>query len=134
MKQVPLNKEAYSESSKRSVGFEFLGEFYEDIRYQCEKCTKSTVFTAAEQKETYEVKRRYMWQQRFLCNECHGEMVDIKIELQEVEKYYCSNKKQSLQDREFLLNWLRLLNEYPTYWKNGNPSRVTFVKKALGLA
>lgn len=134
MKLIPLNKEAYSESSKRSVGFEFLGNFYEDIRFQCKKCSKSTIFTAEEQKETYEVKKKYMWQQRILCNRCHDEMVSIRSELRDIEKYYCSNKEQSLHDREFLLKWLRLLNEYPTYWKKGNPSRVTFVKKALGLA
>lgn len=134
MKKVPLNKQAYSDSSKRSEGFWFLGDFYEDIRYQCKRCTKSAVFTAEEQKETYEVKKRYMWQQRTLCNECHSEMLKIKSELERMEAYYSSNKEECLQNQELLLEWLRLLNEYPTYWKKGNPSRVIFVKKALGLA
>lgn len=134
MKKVPLNKDAYSESSKRSEGFWFLGDTYEDIRYQCKKCTKSTIFSAEEQKETYEVKKRYMWQQRTLCNDCYKEMLQIKTELQDIEEYYCSNKQECLQNRDLLLKWLRLLNEYPTYWQKGNPSRVVFVKKVLGLA
>ncbi len=134
MKQIPLNKEAYSDSSKRSVGFEFLGEFYRDIHYQCKRCAKSEIFTAEDQKYTYEIKKKYMWQQRFLCNKCHAEMVTIKSELQKMEKYYCNNKEQSLKDREFLLKWLRLLKKYPTYWKKSNSSRVKFIEKALGLS
>ena len=134
MEKVPLDKEAYSGSSKRSAGFECLGDYYENIRYQCKKCTGSAIFTAEEQKETYEIKKRYMWQQRFLCNKCYVEMVSIKNKLQEMEQYYCDNKEQSRQDRKFLLCWLRLLNEYSAYWKKGNPSRVKFIKKALGLA
>ena len=133
MKKVPLNKAAYSESSKRSVGFEFLGEFYEDKSYMCKKCGKSTVFSAKDQKTTYEVKKQYMWQQRFLCDSCYKEMNHIKKELYEMEQYYCANKEQVLQDEAFLRKWLSLLNEYPTFWKKGNNSRIVFIKKALEL-
>jgi len=134
MKKVRLNKEGYSCSSKRSVGFDYLGEYYEDKRYQCKKCYKSTVYTAEEQKEAFEVKKRYMWQQRFLCGCCYNEMCSIRRELQEMEQHYCENREQIISDEKFLRKWLKLLVEYTKYCKKGNPSRVIFIKKTLGIA
>lgn len=133
MTKVRLNKSAYSESSKKSIGFEYLGEFYEDISYWCKKCGKSTVYTAQDQKITFEVKKQYMWQQRFLCDSCYKEMTLLKNTLFEMEQYYCNNKEQALKDEVFLRKWLGLLNEYPRYWKKANHSRIIFVRKALGL-
>ena len=134
MTKVPLNKAEYSESSKNSIGFEFLGEFYEDKNYICKKCSKNTVFTAEDQKTTYEIKKQYMWQQRFLCDSCYIKMKSIKKKLHEMELYYCNNKNEVLNNEEFLRKWLHLLNEYPTFFKKCNHSRIAFIKKALGLA
>jgi hypothetical protein len=60
MKKYRINKEAYSEASKRSVGHEFLGEYYQDIKFTCIKCHEEAVFLARDQKEVYEVKKAYM--------------------------------------------------------------------------
>lgn len=129
--KVPLNKEEYSAESKRSIGHEYLGDEYKDIKYNCSKCKKKTVFPAIEQKKAYEARKEYMWAKRFLCDLCWREMRSIKSELQEIENRYCENKAKSVQSKEFLFEWLELLELYPKYGKKGNTSRTTFVKKHL---
>jgi len=49
--KVPLNKEEYSAESKRSIGHKYLGDEYKDIKYNCSKCKKKTVFPAIGQKD-----------------------------------------------------------------------------------
>ena len=44
MKKVSIEKEKYSEESKRSVGHWFLRGFYSDIHYKCYKCKKESIF------------------------------------------------------------------------------------------
>ena len=133
MNNIPLDRDNYSESSKRSVGFEYLGGFYASINYRCKKCYQSAIFTAIEQKESFEIKKKYMWQKRLLCNKCHKEMYLVKKELLDIYSSYCCNKKTLLMDEVFLSRWLLLLNEYPKYAQKGNPSRVKFVTKALNI-
>ncbi len=134
MKKLPVNKDAYSESSKKSVGFEYLDDYYEDKKYRCKKCYKQDVFTAEEQKNTFEVKKAYMWQQRFLCNVCYQEMVEIKKELSEIETGYIKDKETVMCDKELLKRWLFLLKEYPKYWQRENTAQIAFVLKAINNA
>ena len=131
MKNIPLNKEQYSESSKRSVGHEYLGKYYEDIHYKCSKCKKPAVFLAEEQKHFYEVEKRYMWSDRKMCSECWFQYSNLKNELKSKEALYAENKKEAVKNREFLEERLGLLNEYIKFGKKGNPSRIKFIQKVL---
>lgn len=131
-KKIPLDKRQYSDASKRSVGFEFLGSHYADISYQCIKCKKEAIFTAKEQKQAYEVRKEYMWAKRQLCDACWREIRQIKKQLLQCEQNYLDDKTH-LQDANFLSEWLNLLELYPKYGKKGNPARITFVKKHLAL-
>ncbi len=134
MKKYRINKDAYSDSSKKSIGFEFLDDYYEDVKYRCKKCYKQDVFTAEEQKITFEVKKAYMWQQRFLCNLCYQEMSSIKNELNKIDSDYLENKEAVVGNEELLKRWLYLLKEYPKYWQKENTAKIAFVKKALNNA
>lgn len=131
MKNIPLNKEEYSESSKRSVGFEYLGDYYEDIHYKCSKCAMSAVFFAEDQKHFYEVEKQYMWAGRKLCPTCWARYSNLKIELKLKEAWYVEHKEEVIRNREFLEEWLTLLKEHIKYAKKGNPSRIKFIEKAL---
>lgn len=131
MKKVPINKNEYSEASKRSVGHVFLGSYYEDIKYKCRKCRKIALFSAEEQKQAFEVRKEYMWANRQLCDECWREMRSIKAELQRIEDEYCRNKVSTLASKEYLKEWLRLLELYPKYGKRMNSARIAFLKKHL---
>lgn len=129
--KVPLNRDEYSEQSKRSIGHEFLGAEYKDIKYKCAKCKKKALFTAIEQKQAFEVRKEYMWIRRTLCTPCWREMREVKAKLQVMEQYYCDNNEQALTSKDFLADWLALLELYPQYGKKGNPRRIEFVKKYL---
>jgi len=131
MHRIPIDKENYSDSSKRSVGHEFLEEYYSDVKYKCIKCKRHAVFTAQEQKEAYEVRKEYMWSIRVLCNTCWKERHSIKKELDEKESIYLQSKESAIKDKLFLKEWLTLLQEYPKYGKSENSARIRFINKAL---
>ena len=133
MEKERINKNAYSEESKRSVGHEFLGEYYEDIKYNCSKCKEIAIFLASEQKKAYEVRKEYMWVKRQLCDNCWKEMRSIKAELYRIESEYCKNKAISLASKVILTEWLELLELYPKFGKKANSARIIFVKKHLNL-
>lgn len=131
MKRVRIDKSAHSESSKRSVGHEFLGEYYEDIHYKCSKCERPAVFTALEQKEAFEIRKEYMWARRVLCTDCFFEAKAIQKEVENREKQYLENKEAILKDEEFLRDWLDALQEYGKYGRKKDESRIRFLQKHL---
>ena len=131
MKKVLINKDEYSEESKRSIGHEFLRKYYQDIEYTCKKCSKKVIFLAEDQKQAYEVRKDYMWAERQLCDLCWKEVRSIKVDLQRIESEYCENKANALSNEGFLTQWLELLELYPKFGKKANSSRIVFVKKHL---
>ena len=131
MKKVRINKKNYSDSSKNSVGHEFLGEYYEDIHYKCSKCYKPAVFSAQEQKDAFETRKEYMWAKRVLCHLCWKEMRSIKKELEVKDSFYIQNKEAVLQDREILENWLELLKQYAKYVKKSDTAKIGMLENAL---
>lgn len=131
MKKVPIEKEKYSEESKRSVGHWFLKGYYSDITYKCMKCKSESTFSAEEQKYAYEVQKKYMWAKRVLCTSCWKRLNEIKQELLLKEAAYLENRKFILTNKVFLEEWLILLTEYVKYGKRGNKGRMYFIKKHL---
>jgi hypothetical protein len=119
MKKVPIEKENYSEESKRSVGHWFLRGFYSDISYKCIKCKEKSIFSAEEQNYAYEVKKEYMWARRVLCQLCWEQLKKIKSELSLKEAAYLENREALVENTIFLEEWLYLLTEYVKYGKKG---------------
>jgi hypothetical protein len=58
---VPVDKEQWSEQSRRGLDYIFAAEHYEDIEFDCYACRAPSVFTAEQQKTLYEVKKAYVW-------------------------------------------------------------------------
>lgn len=55
---VPADPAQWGEKSKRSVAFQFnFVREYKDIAYKCWRCQTPSIFTAEDQKYTYEEKR-----------------------------------------------------------------------------
>ncbi len=131
-KKVPINKDAYSDASKNSLGHEFLGEFYEDIHYQCYKCQQPAIFTAIQQKKSFEIRKEYMHQQRILCRNCWLKLRQLKCEMQNIEQLYSLDKEKMKSDKEFLQEWLFILKEIPKFGKKTNTARIRFIEKILG--
>ena len=67
-KKLRVRKRELSEKSKRSWG---IPAYYEDEAYSCVECGKRCLFSAMQQKEWYEVKKRYLGQRPIRCADCH---------------------------------------------------------------
>lgn len=111
---VPADPTKWDEKSQRSVAFEFVQE-YKDILYNCWHCTKPYVFTASDQKYTYEVKKANINQCRILCTDCWRESLHIAKELKVCEEQWATSKAQLRYDKVFLAGWLELLTRLELY-------------------
>jgi hypothetical protein len=129
--KVPINKEEYSESSKRSAGHEYLGEYYSAYKYGCFKCGKKAIYSAIEQKEAYENRKEYMWAKPTLCSQCWKEKRVLKTTNNKMESLFCLEKEKYLADENFLNEWLKSLIEYGLYTNKANTARIEFIKKHL---
>jgi len=129
--RVLIDRNEWSEESKRSYAFEYENGYYENMNYQCIKCTRSCVFTAEEQKETYEVKKSYIWQRRTLCKRCFKELQTLKKLNQEFEARWSKEEKLSRSDATYLKNWLNVINELPKYGKPKNFSKAEQLFKII---
>ena len=85
---VPSDPECWSEDSKRSVAYYFLPRPYRDKAYLCWRCRVPEVFTAADQKYAFEVRKVNISQQRVLCGMCHREWVRLQREASEQQKSF----------------------------------------------
>jgi len=104
----------WSEKSQRSVSSLFTSR-YEDREYKCWSCGKSAVFTAEDQKYTYEVRKAPIDQQRVLCAECWKLSLQIAKELESCETRWATEKSILEVDKVFLSHWLDLLEKREHY-------------------
>ena len=121
----------YSKQSLQSYGAHLTKE-YADIEYNCWRCRKPYVFTAEDQKHSFEVKKNYIWQRRRLCRECWMEANRIKKNLDAHQKRWAESKNTLRKDAGFLSAWLELLTkleEYVAY--RPDTARKNMLKKLL---
>jgi hypothetical protein len=105
---VPADPTQWSEKSKQSVAFAFVRD-YEDIPYKCWRCEADCVFTAQDQKHTFEVKKASIDQRHILCAECWSESHRIRAALRDCEEQWAAAKAKLQIDKTFLSHWLELL-------------------------
>ena len=111
---VPADCSQWSEASQRTVAADFIRE-YKDKHYKCWHCQADSVFTAAEQKYIYEVRKADINQQRLLCQECWRRSNEIAGELESCVQSWAASKPALKSDKPFLSRWLALLEERETY-------------------
>ncbi len=117
---VPADPSKWNEASQRSVSFDWTKE-YEDIEYNCWRCRKTAVFSAADQKYTFEVKKAPIDQRRVLCPDCWRDLLAIDKEIESCQANWASRKVTLSKDKTFLSRWLQLLvskEEYVAYRPN----------------
>ena len=129
--KVSADKEMWSESSKKSLSYELANDFYENIPYRCYKCGEGDVFTAAEQKERFEVKKAYIWERRYLCNSCYIGFKSLKKEIADYEEKWKEESESSKATATYLRGWLSCLNKVPSYGKQKNESMVAHLFKLI---
>lgn len=114
---VAADPNQWSEQSKHSVAFHFKRE-YVDESYKCWRCGTACIFTALDQKYTFEVKKASIDQRRKLCAVCWSESHHLRESLSEHDARWAAEKKNLQYNREFLSEWLALLtrwNEFAPY-------------------
>lgn len=111
---VPANPAEWSTASQRSVSAGWTTE-YTSYRYTCWRCRASAIFSAEDQRYTYEIKKAPIDQQRSLCESCWRRSNQISSELREIERTWAGSKGMLRSDRPFLERWLWLLTERDEY-------------------
>ena len=77
-KRIRVQKELWAPKSRGGLDEYFAGEFYEDKTFLCRACGKPSVFTAEQQKYTYEVKKALIYQEHVLCESCFNERTRLE--------------------------------------------------------
>jgi len=97
------------------------------LRYSCWHCRASAVFTAEEQRYTYEVKKANINQQRLLCEQCWKQSNAISKAMAECESQWAAAKNSLRRDKPFLERWAKFLDERDEYV----PYRADTAKKNM---
>jgi hypothetical protein len=111
---VPADPKKWAEKSQHSISFHYVRE-YNDITYNCWRCKKSAIFSAADQQYTYEVKKAPIDQRRILCADCWRESLVIKRDIRLCERRWSESKTALRSDANFLNGWLELLTSREGY-------------------
>jgi hypothetical protein len=106
-------------------------EFYEGIRCRCRKCELSFVFTASQQRDSFERNGKYPGWQPSLCPKCHSKFLDLVL----VEAAYSEKWEKEgdaiPQSEAFLKEWLSVLVHAESFRRQGFGHKIGMVKKRL---
>lgn len=130
--EVEVDKRQWSEPSKRSYTYVERASHYADVAYRCLKCSAHAVFTAAEQKHAFEVKKRYIWQRRVLCANCYAELHRLTLRERSLRQRWSEMNAVLKSDAAFLADWLDLLVAKSRYGKRVNTAMANKLRKMLG--
>jgi hypothetical protein len=128
---VPCDPEQWSEESKRSVAYEFAPRPYRDKAYTCGRCRAPDVFTAAEQKYTFEVRKANVSQSRVLCRRCHRERVALDREASEYRQRWASERPLLAGDLESLRRWLSVMEALPGYNGARDEANIVMLRRLV---
>ncbi len=130
---VPCDPECWSEPSKRSVEYThgMAPGRYHDQTYLCWRCRTPDVFTAAEQKHTFEVRKAHRWQHRVLCRACHRERIGLEHEAGECRRRWIADGAALRRDQEFLQRWLVVLQSLPRYGGARDEANIVMLRRLV---
>ncbi|WP_338844603.1 zinc-ribbon domain containing protein [Massilia sp. W12] len=121
----------WSNKSQQSVQAIWAKE-YRDIHYHCSKCHAAAVFSAQDQKHSYEIKKAYIDQKRRLCHDCWLESLRIKQALQDYANKWHTQKNVLRTDENFLQAWLDLVLLHKLYLsRKEDTARINMIKRLL---
>ena len=133
---IAADPEQWSEKSKQSLPYLFgWRKEYADKPYTCWTCRTKCLFTAQDQKYSYEVKKAYIDQQRTLCGACWTLSNQIASQILACETRWAEEKAVLMGDVDFLAAWLDLLQRRERYIPyRPNAAHVNMLKKLLSNA
>ncbi len=128
---IPITVANWSGASQRSAGYCPPSFEYKDRHYQCYRCRRPSVFSATAQREAFEVRKVYIWQQRILCEECFVIRRKLEHEVKEFNRRWCTEQSLLKKDLEALKHWSYLLEELPYYGIRRNTAQLTMLKRLI---
>jgi Probable zinc-ribbon domain len=131
---IPSDPDCWSESDKRSVAYTFAPEPYRDKAYLCWRCKLPDVFTAAEQKHYYEVRKVNLSQSHSLCRECFRVRVGLDREVLKCRRRWITERPALLRDPEFLRRWLVVLEELPMYCGATDRANIVMLERLVAAS
>src|SRR5262245_61954291 len=114
-RKTAVDREKWSAASKRSVSYEIHRKRYVDQHYYCWRCSRPAVFTAEDQKYTFEVRKAHIWQGRKLCTSCWRVRLRLEKGIANCEARWKSERASLSRDGGFQQGWLDALEELPHY-------------------
>ena len=128
-----IDKSQWSKSSQKSSGghYDAGATHYENIAYRCVKCFAASIFSAEEQKHSYEVRKDYIWRIPTLCANCVIELTVLREQDNKFLEQWNIHKETLNGNLEFLTNWLHTLNEISKFGKPYNQSAVTMLSRLV---
>lgn len=111
---VAADPSKWSEKSQRSVSADWTVE-YKDITYNCWHCQAESIFSAQDQKYTFEEKKAPIDRRRLLCKLCWAESHRIAAKLKDFEASWAEQKQSLRGNKDFAASWLETLELQASY-------------------
>jgi Probable zinc-ribbon domain len=131
-KPVPVDRDQWSESSRRSLDYEFAPPYYEDKPFICRACGGNAVFTAEQQRHEYEVKKAFTWQQHVLCHPCFVKRHEPSAENDAFLRRWTQEKARVKEDALAVRRWIEVLEQLPQCGARQDAARLRMLRKLLG--
>jgi hypothetical protein len=129
--RVPVDASQWSDKSKRSVIYDIPPTEYVDIQYACWRCGASSTYTAEEQREAFETRKAYIWQQRILCAACWRERQRIERIVRQYRSRWRIEKGMLQRNRDFLVKWLELVDQLPQYGGPRDEAAMAMLRRLI---
>ena len=89
------------------------------------------MFTAADQKHAFEVRKVNISQARVLCGACYRERVGLEREARECRRRWVIERPARPRDPEFLRRWLVVLEALPRYAGATDEANIVVLRRLV---
>jgi hypothetical protein len=89
------------------------------------------VYSAAEQRKSFEVKKRYLWQRRILCQQCFLVRLAFEKEVKDFNIRWLTERHLMENEPKLLNRWLELLRDLPFYGVRKNTAHIAMIVKLI---
>jgi hypothetical protein len=127
---APADPSLWNEKDQGSLSASYKTQ-YQDIAFRCYHCRETCVFTADDQKYTYEVKKAPIDQARNLCEPCWRVSHTIAAGIALCQQQWAEAKPSLVKDEQFLARWLALLVSSRAYGIRQNGAAEAMLGKLL---
>lgn len=127
---APADPTLWREKDQGSVPASWTTQ-YTDIAFQCSCCRKECVFSADDQKYTYETKKAPIDQRRHLCEACWKQSHEFAAGIKLHQEQWAASKTTLTSDAAFLNEWLELLKSSEKFYIKQDMAAKAMLQKLI---